>query len=166
MIERPTARLIVLDPVGRVLLFRANIGHSVEPELRPDATTFLALPGGGIEPGETPIDAARRELAEETGLSADGELPMVAVRTTAYEWKGLRYFTREHIFFLRVTTDRIDDSGWLDGDRRWMSDLGWWTIDALEQTVEIVRPPGLASLVRDLSLGRLPPEPIVLGRVE
>jgi 8-oxo-dGTP pyrophosphatase MutT (NUDIX family) len=165
MIERPTARLIVLDPVDRVLLFRANIGHSVEPERRPDATTFLALPGGGIEPGETPIVAARRELAEETGLSADGELPMVAVRTTAYDWKGHRYLTREHIFFVRVTTDRIDDSGWLDGDRRWMSDLGWWTIGALEQTLEIVRPPGLAGLARDLSLGRLPPEPLVLGRV-
>ena len=164
-IERPTARVIVLDPDDRILLFRAMIGHSVEPERVPDARSFLALPGGGIETGEAPEAAARRELAEETGILAEVALPLVAFRTTAYDWKGKRYLTREHIFFHRSHTTELDCRGWLENDRRWMSDLGWWTLEALALTREIVRPPGLLALAGDLRRGVLPASPLILERL-
>jgi 8-oxo-dGTP pyrophosphatase MutT (NUDIX family) len=165
LIERPTARVIVLDPSDRILLFRAMIGHSVEPERLPDAVSFWALPGGGMEAGEAPSVAACRELREETGIVVDGDLPLVAHRTTAYDWKGRRYLTREHFFFFRSQTTTLDSSGWLETDRRWMSDLGWWTLDALHATNDIVRPPGLAALAFALSQGRIPDEPIQLMRL-
>ncbi|MGD9801780.1 MAG: NUDIX hydrolase [Hyphomicrobiaceae bacterium] len=164
VIERPTARVVVLDPSNRILLFRAMIGHSVEPERLPDAVSFWALPGGGIEAGETAQAAACRELREETGLMVQGILPLVAHRTTAYDWKGRRYLTREHFFFHRSTNSALDSSGWLEADKRWMCDLGWWTLDALQSTNEIVRPPGLAELALALSQGRLPDKPILLAR--
>jgi ADP-ribose pyrophosphatase YjhB (NUDIX family) len=37
---------------------------------RPDDVEDMNMPGGGIEAGEEPIDAARRELWEETGIFA------------------------------------------------------------------------------------------------
>ncbi len=57
----PAATAIVTDDGGRILLIRRN---------RPPAKDRWALPGGFIEMGESPSDAARRELEEECGVRA------------------------------------------------------------------------------------------------
>lgn len=48
---------------------------------------WLAFPGGGIEPGETPQEAAIRELREETALNA-GQLSHVITVDLALEGKA------------------------------------------------------------------------------
>jgi 8-oxo-dGTP pyrophosphatase MutT (NUDIX family) len=60
--ERPrgwavTAHLLAADQLGRWLLLRTGDDHS-----------RWQFPGGRVEPGERPRDAAQREAAEETGL--------------------------------------------------------------------------------------------------
>lgn len=49
-------RVLAIDSTGRVLLVRHSYG-----------TPRWMAPGGGLRPGEDPILAAGRELAEETG---------------------------------------------------------------------------------------------------
>lgn len=56
------AGVVVVDDAGRVLLVQR--GH--EP-----SRGRWSLPGGKVEAGETPAEAAAREVAEETGLIVD-----------------------------------------------------------------------------------------------
>lgn len=70
IIQHPGA--VVLVPVlddGRICLIR-NYRVAVDREM-------IELPAGTLEPGESPIDTANRELIEETGYSATDIRPMM-----------------------------------------------------------------------------------------
>jgi len=56
--SRPVARVVIIDQGKVALMERHRQGRH-----------YFVFPGGGIEPGETPEAAARREALEETGLA-------------------------------------------------------------------------------------------------
>ena len=70
----PGAAVVAVDDRGQVLLVR---------QPRPAvATRLLELPAGLVDPGEQPIDCARRELAEEMGYAARELEPLVSFYTS------------------------------------------------------------------------------------
>ncbi len=87
IVEHPGAVAIVaVDGTGMVTLVRQR-REAVRKEL-------LELPAGTVEPGEEPLETAKRELAEETGLSGGEWRAVQAFYTTPG-------FCREqmHLFF-------------------------------------------------------------------
>lgn len=82
---------------GNVLLVRGQTGD-------------FALPGGGMEPGEQPAEAAVRELREETGLMAT---------RVEYLFQWASSSNRHHVFRVEANGDvrvgaEIRDSRWWD----------------------------------------------------
>ncbi len=63
------AVVLVIDQQGQLLMQHRDGAAYVWPYK-------WGLPGGGIEPGETPEEAARREMEEETGLKVHGHLKL------------------------------------------------------------------------------------------
>jgi len=96
--DTPAARVVCLDRDGRVLLM-----HWYD---RVAGVDVFEPPGGRLEPGESPLEAARRELAEETGLpgSAVSE-HMVEVDRDCF-WLGVRYVRREPFYLARFDEAR------------------------------------------------------------
>ena len=95
-VPRTAGRMLVLDPVGCVLLLEHRLDIDADE-------TVWAAPGGGCEPGESPLEAAVRELAEECGISArpeSGESVHVEVRR--WYFQGVAYDQTDHFFVARV----------------------------------------------------------------
>src|SRR5258708_37310955 len=95
----PGAAVVAIDAEMHVLLVR-------QPRPAVNANV-LELPAGLVDPGETPIDCARRELQEETGYIAGRLEPLVSFYTSPG-------FSTEliHIFFateLREGTTQHDE---------------------------------------------------------
>ena len=157
-IWRPTARLLLHDPPGRLLLFSA---------LDPAGRTWWFTPGGGVHRGETLTAAAVRELAEETGyVCAEADLgPVVA--TCAGVWPspgedGRRYFAADSFFFVRVPHPVVSTDGQEELERSVITGHRWWTVDELRTATDEVWPLGLADLVADLLRDGAPARPVRL----
>ena len=110
-----------------------------------------------MDPGENIEQAARRELAEETGLVLSELGPPVWVRTSEFGFLGRRYRQAETFFLARVDRHQVDQAGWTAVERDSVLGHRWWSLDELAATDEVVYPRSMASELRRL-LRQGPPE--------
>jgi 8-oxo-dGTP pyrophosphatase MutT (NUDIX family) len=130
----PSVASVIRDDEGRILLVRHVEGRWL-------------LPGGGVEPGERPAEAARRECAEEAGITVE-PLRIFGV------YGGPEY---------RLTYANGDDAAWVitvfesrivEGRPRpsddETTDVGWFTPAQVEQ---LECAPSTRALLRSILAG-------------
>jgi 8-oxo-dGTP pyrophosphatase MutT (NUDIX family) len=141
--HRATGRVLLTNRYGQILLLLTHFDPEVG--LPPRWLT----PGGGIDAGETPRQAASRELLEETGLNVD-EFQLGAQITQfsgRWDWiDGLNHHTfTDHLFELHIEDLVLDNSRWTAEEHRDVLEVKWWSLKELEVTQELISPPGLVS---------------------
>ncbi|MFE0808705.1 NUDIX hydrolase [Streptomyces sp. NPDC058794] len=152
---RRVARVVLLDSEDRILLL-----HGHEPDDPADDWWFT--PGGGVEGEETREEAARRELAEETGIT-DIELgPVLWRRRCSFPFAGRRWDQDEWYYLARTKQTATRALGLTELERRSVAGARWWTCRELTRAHETVYPTRLAELLRKLLDEGPPAGPVTL----
>ncbi len=120
---RPSARAVIVEPEGRVLLVRFEFPRG----------TLWATPGGGQEPGEDDATTVRRELDEEVGLRDPEVGAHLWTRTVIVpfldgSWDGQCervYLVRTASFVPRPTMS------WEQLMAEHVHELRWWSVEEL-----------------------------------
>jgi mutator protein MutT len=107
----------------------------------------LGLPKGHLDGGETPEAAAKREVAEETGVTAE-LIDKLGDVEYSYERRGRRRAKRVAFYLFEYRSGRLEDHDQEIEDARWMP---------LERAVEELTYPGEREIVRR-ALSRLSPD--------
>jgi ADP-ribose pyrophosphatase YjhB (NUDIX family) len=112
----PSVTVVARDEHGRVLLVR----HA-------DANQWVA-PGGSIEPGERPEDAALREMREETGLEVELRGLLGVYGGPEFE---VRYRNGDRVAYVMVVYDARVVGGRPRPDGLETLELRWVDVDEL-----------------------------------
>lgn len=157
-VERNVVRLVLLEAGGRVLLLH------VRDATQPEFGTAWELPGGGIEPGEDYIQAAIRELREETGLEIEPECIVAPSwrREVSYVYRNVHRQQHEIVVAARLQEAHpaIRDTNRFDAEKDDVLGGEWWSLEEIAVSRERFYPKSLARLLPAFLRGEALSEPL------
>jgi len=160
LVTRRAVRIVLLDGAGHVLLFHTHDRDHAQ------LGEWWELPGGGIDPGETYLEAAVRELAEETGLVVDASAIGAPTwrRRASFRHRQARHVQDEVIVTTRIqlSAPSIDVARRLDYELDDYFDFRWWSRREIAESTERFYPGRLPTLLDAFLDGEQIDEPFEL----
>lgn len=139
--DRPSARILLLDPSDRVLLFRFD---------PPDRPPFWVTPGGELNRGEDYATGARRELFEETGIDRDCGSEVARRLVEFVTLDGTPVLADERYFLVRTEAGAIVTDGHTPEEREVMRHWRWFTRSEIVAHDEPIFPLDIAEMLAEL----------------
>ncbi|MEW1864696.1 NUDIX domain-containing protein [Streptomyces sp. NPDC088194] len=157
---RPAVRALILDEQDRILLCRHVLS-------RPAGRVVWAAAGGGIEQGETPLAALRREVREEVGLVLGADPPHVWHQEAVGPGYAAGYEGVSNDYFL-VRTTTFTPRGSLSDEQlaaEAIRGLKWWHLREIASYAgsDLFSPRDLATPLTALVATGPPARPLRLG---
>lgn len=157
VLRRNASRVVVLNDRQEVFLIQARdpADHTKE--------SWWEIPGGGIDPGESSADAARRELIEEAGID-DAEVgPVVWTQHVEFDFGGY-HFDQDEVIHVAWTTQHETRAGQgLEAlEALAFQSARWWPWQEVVASDQNFLPAELPSLIGQLVEGPLPDPPLDL----
>jgi 8-oxo-dGTP pyrophosphatase MutT (NUDIX family) len=129
------------------------LAPNVEPAESNQSPSLWVTLGGGIHEGESVIEAARREVREETGLTeVEAQLVVWHGQQTLETAEGPTHLD-ESFVLARTGNPQWSSDGWSATERKVVRSLRWWTLSELRQHADVIRPPRLAERLEALLAG-------------
>jgi 8-oxo-dGTP diphosphatase len=143
--DRRAVRIVCVDGAGRILLLRWRdpVGERV----------FWEPPGGGVDEGEAPLQAARRELYEETGLPGSPVQDVSVPVERDFYWRGKHYRKIEPFYLARFPgTPEVRPAALTPGEKDAYAGHAWLTREQISE-LDALEPAHLLDVLAELGLG-------------
>lgn len=160
---RNSIKIILLNSKSELLLLSTD-DRSIKTSDGKYNGKFWQLVGGKIEDNETPLQAAKRELFEETGLQEKdvtfgdvvwkGELDL--------NLKGIMTHINQCFIYAKTNKETVTLKNLTNEEKPVIKALEWLSLEEIKNSTDIIYPIVLPDYLPDIIAGKFPKETLYI----